>query len=96
MRKNVTRPISEVISECLEDLKIGRTLKEKRMVSQWEELLGKAISSRTKYIYIKDRVLYVQMNSSVARSELLMMRQSILEKMNELAGEKLIDSVVIR
>jgi len=38
----------------------------------------------------------VHMTSSVVRNELMMMRQAILEKMNETAGEKLIDSVVIR
>ena len=96
MRKNETRHLSEVIKECLDDLKISRTLKEKNLVSQWSNLLGKAIASRTKQIYIKDRKLYVYLTSSVARNELMMMRQTILEKMNEAAGEVLIDSIVIR
>jgi len=96
MRRNETRPIGEVIKECLDDLKINQTLKEKRLVSQWGDLLGKAVAVRTKQVYIKDRTLFVHMTSSVARNELLMMRQAILEKMNETAGEKLIDSVVIR
>lgn len=96
MRRNETRPIGEVIKECLDELNISKTLKEKRLVSQWTELLGKTVSVRTKQVYIKDRTLFVYMTSSVARNELMMMRQAILEKMNEIAGEKLIDSVVIR
>jgi predicted nucleic acid-binding Zn ribbon protein len=96
MRRNETRPIGEVIKECLDELNISQTLKEKRLVSQWGAMLGKAVSVRTKQVYIKDRTLFVFMTSSVARNELLMMRQAILEKMNETAGEKLIDSVVIR
>ncbi|MBN1416969.1 MAG: DUF721 domain-containing protein [Bacteroidales bacterium] len=96
MRKNETRPIRDVIRDCLDDLKIGRTLKEKRIVAQWGHMLGKTVASRTKLVYIKDRTLYVFLTSSVVRSELLMMRQSILDKINEMAGEKIIDSVVIR
>jgi predicted nucleic acid-binding Zn ribbon protein len=96
MRRNETRPIGEVIKECLDELNLSQTLKEKRLVSQWGDILGKAIAVRTKQVYIKDRTLFVHMTSSVARNELLMMRQAILEKMNETAGEKLIDSVVIR
>jgi len=96
MRKNETRLIAEVIKDCLDDLKISRTLKEKRLVLQWGNILGKAIAARTKHVYIKDRILYVYLTSSVARSELMMMRQIILDKMNEIAGERLIDSVVIR
>ena len=96
MRKNETRPVGEIIKDCLDDLKISRTLKEKRIVSQWGNMLGKTVASRTKQVYIKDRTLYVYLTSSVVRSELLMMRQTILDKMNEVAGEKIIDSVVIR
>ena len=96
MRRNETRPIGEVIRECLDDLNIAQTLKEKRIVLQWGDLLGKTVAVRTKQVYIKERTLYVQMTSSVARNELMMMRQAILEKINELAGEKLIDAVVIR
>jgi predicted nucleic acid-binding Zn ribbon protein len=96
MRRNETRPIGEVIKECLDELNITQTLKEKRLVSQWGEMLGKTVSVRTRQVYIKDRTLFVYMTSSVARNELMMMRQTILEKMNEIAGEKLIDSVVIR
>jgi predicted nucleic acid-binding Zn ribbon protein len=96
MRRNETRPIGEVIKECLDELNISRILKEKRLVSQWGEMLGKSISARTRQVYIKDRTLFVYMTSSVARNELQMMRQSILEKLNEIAGEKLIDSIVIR
>ncbi|OFY59087.1 MAG: hypothetical protein A2Y87_09315 [Bacteroidetes bacterium RBG_13_46_8] len=96
MRRNETRPIGEVIKECLDELNLSKTLKEKGLVSRWGEVLGKAVAVRTKQVYIKDRTLFVHMTSSVARNELLMMRQAILDKMNEIAGEKLIDSVVIR
>ncbi len=96
MRKNETRPVGAIIRECLDDLNISRKLKEKRLVVQWGDILGKAIASRTKHVYIKDRTLYVQLTSSVARSELMMMRKAILDKLNEIAGEPLIDAIVIR
>jgi predicted nucleic acid-binding Zn ribbon protein len=96
MRKNETRPIGEIIKDCLDDMKISRKLKEKRLVAQWGDILGKAIASRTKQVYIKDRTLHVQLTSSVARSELMMMRKTILDKLNEVAGEQLIDAIVIR
>ncbi len=96
MRKNETRPVGDIIKECLDDMNISRKLKEKRLVAQWGDILGKAIASRTKQVYIKDRTLHVHLTSSVARSELMMMRRTILEKLNEIAGEQLIDAIVIR
>jgi len=96
MRRNEPRPLKDIIGECLDDLNIRRILKEKRMIAQWENMLGKAIANRTRKIYIKNRTLYVQLNSSVARAELMMIKQGILDKMNEMAGEKLIDNIVIQ
>ncbi len=96
MRRNEPRPLKDIIGECLDDLNIKRILKEKRIIAQWENMLGKAIANRTRKIFIKNRTLYIQLNSSVARAELLMIKQAILEKINEAAGEKLIDNIIIQ
>jgi predicted nucleic acid-binding Zn ribbon protein len=95
MRKSQTRKISDVIQECLRDLRIDRKLKEVNLVSQWETMMGKTVSSRTKQIYIKNRILYLQVSSSVLKNELLMMRRDIVAKLNENAGENLIDDLKI-
>jgi predicted nucleic acid-binding Zn ribbon protein len=96
MRRNDPRPLKDIIGECLEDLNIKRILKEKRIIAQWENMLGKAIANRTRKVFIKNKTLYVHLNSSVARAELMMIKQGILEKINETAGEKLIDNIVIQ
>lgn len=96
MRRNEPRPLKDIIGECLEDLNIRRILKEKQIITQWENILGKAISNRTRKVFIKNRTLYVQLNSSVVRAELMMIKQAILEKVNEIAGEKLIDNIIIQ
>ena len=96
MRKSNTRKIGTVLKEYLEHMMIDRKIKEVGIVRSWEELMGKAVAERTKNIYIKDKTLFVQLQSSVLRSELMMMRQSIIDKMNEKAGEKIIDKIVVR
>jgi predicted nucleic acid-binding Zn ribbon protein len=96
MRKSQTRKIGEVITECLRELQIDRKLKEVNIVSQWESIMGKMVSSRTSQLYIRNHVLYIQVTSSVLKNELLMMRQQIIDKLNENAGEKIIDNLVIR
>jgi predicted nucleic acid-binding Zn ribbon protein len=95
MRKSQTQKIGDVISECLRELHIDRKLKEVSLVSQWESLMGKTVASRTKQIYIKNRILYIQVTSSVMKSELLMMRQDIIARLNENAGEVLIEDLKI-
>jgi hypothetical protein len=96
MRKSQTRKIGDVIKDCLNELQIARKLKEVNVVSQWETLMGRTVSSRTDQIYIKNRILYVHVRSSVLKNELIMMRQEILNKLNENAGEQLVDQIVIK
>ncbi len=95
MRKSNTQPIHEVIHELLRELNIDRKLKEVGIVSEWESLMGKTVAVRTSNIYIRNRILYVNVTSSVLRNELLMMRNDIVKKLNERAGEVVVEQMVV-
>ena len=82
--------------ECLREMQIDRKLKEVNIVAQWESLMGRTVASRTSKIYIRNHVLYIHVTSSVLKNELIMLRQDILTRLNEKAGEQLIDEIVIR
>jgi hypothetical protein len=46
--------------------------------------------------YIKEMILYVHLNSSVVRNELLMLRETLREKLNQKAGSEVIKDIVLR
>ncbi len=96
MRKSQTQKIGDVIKDCLNELQISRKLKEVSVITQWESLMGKIVANRTDKIYIKNRTLFVHVHSSVLKTELIMMRQDILKRVNENAGESIIDQIVIK
>ncbi|MBA7524526.1 hypothetical protein ES705_16666 [subsurface metagenome] len=87
--------IGEVLREYIDSLSMGRKLKESRLEKQWEEVLGKNAASLTRKLYIKKGVLYVYLNSSVLRNELLMMRETIIARINEKAGEELVTKIIL-
>jgi predicted nucleic acid-binding Zn ribbon protein len=96
MRKSNTQKLGEIVREYLEQMMIDRKLKEFNIIRSWEELMGKPVAERTGNIYIKNKVLFLELKSSVLKNELMMMRQSIIDKINEKAGEKVIEKIVIR
>jgi hypothetical protein len=96
MRRSKTISLAEAIKDYITETNIGDKLSEAGILNSWEEIVGKAISSRTKKIYIKDHVLYVHLNSSVVRNELLMLREALREKLNQNAGKLLITDIVLR
>lgn len=96
MRRSKTISIAEAIRDYIKEMNIGGKLNESAVINSWEEIVGKAISSRTSNIYIKDKILYVHLNSSVVRNELLMLRSALKEKINQKIGAEVIKDIVLR
>jgi predicted nucleic acid-binding Zn ribbon protein len=96
MRRSKTISIAEAVTDYIKEMNLGEKLSEAGVINSWEETVGKAISSRTTKIYIRDHVLYVHLNSSVVRNELLMLREALREKLNQKAGTVVIKEIVLR
>ena len=96
MRRSKTISLAEALQDYIKEMNLDGKLSEIGVINSWEEIVGKAISSRTSNIYIKDKVLYVNLKSSVVRNELLMLRQALKDKINERAGREVIKDIVLR
>jgi len=97
MRKRNTESIGEVLKQYFEENQfIKRKLAESRAVTGWSKLLGTMISSYTTNIYLRNGVLYVSLSSSVLRSELLMAKDRLINKLNEHAGMYVVNDIIFR
>lgn len=96
MRKSNTQKINEVIDEYLKDSGLVEKLRKARVLNHWEELMGKTIAKRTKSIYIRNKTLFICLNSSVLRNELSMMKQELIDTVNKHAGDVIIENVVLK
>jgi predicted nucleic acid-binding Zn ribbon protein len=96
MRRSNAQNINDIVSQLLKDLKIDQKLKEVRIINSWNEVLGNSVARSTDKLFIKNRVLFVYMKSPVVRNELMMMKSGIIKSLNEKAGDKIIDDIVIK
>lgn len=96
MRRSRTISIAEAMKDYIREMNLEGKLLEVNLINSWEEMVGKAISSRTSKVYIRDHVLYIHLTSSVARNELMMLREALREKLNEKSGKELIREIVLR
>jgi predicted nucleic acid-binding Zn ribbon protein len=96
MRRSKTISLAEAMKDYIREMNLEDKLLEVNLINSWEEVVGKAISSRTGKVYIKNHILYVHLNSSVARNELLMLKEVLKEKLNERAGKEVIKDIVLR
>lgn len=95
MRRNNTRSISEVINEYVEAYKLKGKLSEVTLIKSWPEVVGEKIAAKTIELRIQHRKLFVKIHSSILRQELMMIRTELVKRLNEKAGESVIDEMVL-
>ena len=96
MDKKETRKIDSLLEQFVKENNLERGLAEYRLIKSWKDLLGITVAKRTKNLQIRRRKLYVTLHSSVVRSELAMIKDSLVPKLNEAAGMNVIDDIVLR
>jgi predicted nucleic acid-binding Zn ribbon protein len=94
MARNNDKPLKEAIEQLLNVYKLKRKFDETALIAAWPELMGKAVANRTSQLYIRDRKLFIKVESSVLKNELVMIRSEILKRMNERAGSKVLEEIV--
>lgn len=97
MRKtNNDKHLKDVIQDLLEVYKLRPKINEAKLVEAWERLMGKTIAKSTSKISLKDEVLYLQIDSSVIKSELSFAKSKIIELVNKELGGTYIKRVEIK
>ena len=93
-RNNKALPLKQAIEDMLELYKLRSKFNETYIVAYWEQIMGLPISSRTTEVYIKEKKLFVQLDSAPLRNELLMAKSKIVTLINREVGENIVDEVV--
>ncbi|MDO8928118.1 MAG: DUF721 domain-containing protein [Bacteroidota bacterium] len=96
MRKNNTQSISDVLRSYTRENNLDRKLNELDLIKSWETVMGKTVARYTGNLYIQNSTLFVETTSPIVRNELLMMREDIRIRLNEVVGEELIKTIVFR
>ena len=94
MRKANDKTLKEAIEQMMQVYKIKRRYDETGIKSSWPELVGKSVANRTKEIYIHDKKLFLRIESSVIKNELILMRTQIIDKINNEANTVLIEEII--
>lgn len=85
--------LGEAITKILKAYRLDEKLNEIDVISKWEEMMGRAVFLRTKGISIRNKVLYLQIDSSVMRDELQNGKTIIIQRVNETAGYEMVRDV---
>ncbi len=93
-RRTGSSTLQETIKELLDFYKLTPKFNETQAINSWEKIMGKPIAQRTGRLYIKNKVLYVEITSPPLKHQLAMGKSKIIALLNEEVGSEVIEEVV--
>ncbi|GAB1403117.1 Dna[CI] antecedent, DciA [anaerobic digester metagenome] len=85
--------LREAIEDMLNAYHYMDKMNEMHIITQWDKIVGRIIARETKNLFIRNRVLYVRLNSPVLKDELGYERTRLIKKLNKSAGAEVITDI---
>ena len=96
MREKYDHTLKEVISDLINAYRWKDDLDLVKLGNSWDKIVGKIIARHTQNLKVKNRILYINVDSSVIRNELMFARSKLIDSINKEMGRKMIDDIVLR
>lgn len=96
IRRTYTRTIKDVVNDYLRENHLDSKLDEQEMIRLWYDITGKMVARATKSVTIRNRKMFVRIESSVIRNEISMIRDGLLKELNSRFNEPLIDDIILK
>ena len=88
--------LQDAIQQFLQKSRLKSGIQAARIEEVWEQLMGKTIAKYTDKIQIINHTLFITTTVAPLKNELLYQKENIIQKVNEVMGEKVISEVVIK
>ena len=95
MKRRNAEMLGDLVRQVMREEGLESPYNEYRLIHEaWPEVMGQGIVRYTGNLTIRNRVLYVQLRSSVLRQELMAGRQSLVYRLNQFLGAQVIEHIV--
>lgn len=93
-RKKEAEPLQTAFNDLLKAYRLEGKFREKSLIHDWPELVGKTIADRTSSVFIRDKKLFVKLSSGPVKKELMMSRGNLLQLIETKYGTGVIEELV--
>lgn len=87
--------IGKAIEQLLKTYHIKTKFDEANLVASWERLVGKSVAKRTKKVFLKNKVLFVELDSPAMKNDLNLHKTQIIELFTKEFGKDLVKELII-
>ena len=95
MKKQDFQRIGVVLKSMLKDEKFRQKIAEARVLELWSEKAGESVANHTKQLFFKNDKLFVEVDSPMLKSDLVMRREQLKNELNENVGFEAVVEIVL-
>ena len=93
-RKNDFQSVGQAIRELLNSYRLSTKFDETQLINSWERIAGKPIAKRTKKLYIRDKVLFVELDSPSMKHDFSLHKIQVLDLFKKEFGSGIITDII--
>jgi predicted nucleic acid-binding Zn ribbon protein len=93
-KKNEFQSVGQAIRDMLNTYRLTNKYDEANIIESWERLVGKPIANRTKKIFIKNKVLFIEFDSPTMRHDFSLHKAEVIDLFRKEFGEGVITEIV--
>lgn len=93
--KEEFQTVGDAIRSLLNSYRLESKFDEAALIASWERLVGGPIAKRTKKVFIKDHVLFVEFKSPSMKNDFLLHKAKVLEVFQQEFGHAVVKDIVI-
>jgi|SRR5690606_21449713 Protein of unknown function (DUF721). len=93
-KKEEFQTVGDAIRNLLNSYDLSNRFDEANLINSWERLVGSPIARRTKKLYIRNNVLFVEFDSPSMRHDFEFHRAHVLEMFKKEFGAGVISNII--
>ena len=96
MRRTQTMLMGDLLEEFFRRPYVAAKVAEGKLPETWRTVVGDQAADLTTELRLEKHILHARIQSSVLRQELFYQREALRDAINEQAGLRLVNAVIIR
>lgn len=93
-KKDEFQSVGNAIRDLLNSYNLSSKFDEATLLNSWEGIVGSHIAKRTKKLYIKNKVLFVEFDSPSMRHDFEFHKEHVIALLKNSFGENVITAII--
>lgn len=96
MKRTQAQTIGQIVEAFLREEHLDKQIDELRASALWSQVVGHVVNRYTASRSVAGGVMTVHITSAPLRNELMLMRTSIIQRINEALGREVIHEIIFK